>query len=201
VALKEARQVREGGRWLLRAARRIRELSPSYDSEEEEEHGGFGFAGLLGRRWVGDLANPHESIPAGYEPDDCGEEADTWTRVLKKTKGRLAVWAGDRDVATHTALIQRAQAADDRAAAAASRRLTNGARKTGRRRASPVPATPVDGGSARNPTQTGKDLNDEITQDLLAERSDEDMDDDDSVDVDVDGDGDVEVEESDMDMD
>jgi hypothetical protein len=40
---------------------------------------------------------------------------------------------------------------------------------------------------------TGRDLNDEITQDLLAERSDDDMDDDDS---DANGDG----EESDVDM-
>ena len=53
-ALKESRQTRQGGRWLLRAARRISELPASYDSEEEEENGGFGFAGVLGRRWFGE---------------------------------------------------------------------------------------------------------------------------------------------------
>ncbi|KIW26518.1 hypothetical protein, variant [Cladophialophora immunda] len=195
-ALQEARQLREGCRWLLQAARRVSELPPTYDSEEEEETGGTGFAGVLGRRWHGDEPEPGQ-VPVGYEPDDHGEEVDTWSKVLRKTGRRLEVWGGDRDLAVYHARLQRHQAAEDNLTAAPSRPLTNGTRKKRRTRESPAKKPRPEVGRSAPPTRTGgRDLNDEITQDLLAERSDDDMDDDDSH-----ADGDGEGEESDMDMD
>ncbi|KAH0842618.1 hypothetical protein AYO21_08022 [Fonsecaea monophora] len=197
-ALQEARQLREGCRWLLQAARRVSELPPTYDSEEEEEAGESGFAGVLGRRWHGDEPESGH-VPVGYEPDDHGEEVETWTKVLRKTGRRLEVWGGDRDLAVyHARLQQRHQAAaEDNLTAAPSRPLTNGTRKKRRPRESPAQQSLPEVARPTPPTRTGgRDLNDEITQDLLAERSDEDMDDDDSR-ADVDGEGD----ESDMDVD
>ncbi|OAP55163.1 hypothetical protein AYL99_10863 [Fonsecaea erecta] len=197
-AHQEARQLREGCRWLLQAARRVSELPPTYDSEEEEETGGSGFAGVLGRRWYGDEPEPGQ-IPVGYEPDDHGEEAETWTKVLRKTGRRLEVWGGDRDLAVYHARFQRHQAVEDNLTAARSRPLTNGTRKKRRKRESPAHRPlPEMGRSAQTTRTGGRDLNDEITQDLLAERSDDDMDDDDSH---ADAEGEGEGEESDMDMD
>ncbi|EXJ59361.1 uncharacterized protein A1O5_12242 [Cladophialophora psammophila CBS 110553] len=197
-ALKEARQLREGCRWLLKVARRVSELPPTYDSEEEEETGGTGFAGLLGHRWHGESVDPEAGpVPVGYEPDDYGEEVETWTKVLRKTGRRLEVWGGDRDLAVYHARLQRHQAAEDNLTAAPSRPLTNGTRKKRRARESPArQSVPEVVRSAQSTRARGRDLNDEITQDLLAERSDEDMDDDDSH-----ADGDGEGEESDLDMD
>lgn len=192
VVLKEARQTREGGRWLLRAARRISGLPQAYDSEEDEDNEGYGgFAGLVGRRWV-DEKQSDGGVPAGYEAEDYGEEVETWTKVLKRTGRRLEVWCGDRDVAIYHARIHQAQIS---AHPAEPRRRTNGKRKKVRRLESPQ-ASVVEGGRAAKQPGRERDLNDEITQDLLAERSDEDMDDD-SMEVDGDGDG----EESDVDMD
>lgn len=195
-AMKEAAQLREGGRWLLKAARRISELPPAYDSEEEEEQQGIGFAGLLGRRWIGEQVHAENaSLPTGYEPDDFGEEVDTWTKVFRRTGRRMEVWGGDRDVALYNVRVQRRQAAEDNLAATPSRPLTNGTRKKPRKRGSPAHVVIPDAGrSGKSAPSGGRDLNDEITQDLLAERSDEDMDDDDSVDVDG------EREDSDVDM-
>lgn len=202
-ALKEARQLREGGRWLLRAARRISELPVTYDSEEEAEgNGGVGFAGLLAPRWHGDPVEgqPH-GVPLGYEPDDYGEEAETWTKALKRARRRLEVWGGGRDaVAVNRDNLQRAaqEVLEEPTATTPVRPAANGTRKKARKREPAVRVKNLNsvraGKASRN---SGQDLNDEITQDLLAERSDEDMDDDDSVELDGDGD----VEESDIEMD
>ncbi|EXJ96196.1 hypothetical protein A1O1_01322 [Capronia coronata CBS 617.96] len=194
-ALKEARQMREGGRWLLKAARRIGELPPTYDSEEEESAGGVGFPGLLAHRWYGDyVENQPGGVPPGYEPDDFGEEADTWTRAFRRASRRLEAWGGDRTHTQRRQLVMEEQIAATPPARAAG----NGTRKKPQKRASAVRVKNVDSGRGGKATRTSnQDLNDEITQDLLAERSDEDMGDDESVENDGDGDG----EESDVDMD
>ncbi|EXJ79383.1 hypothetical protein A1O3_08885 [Capronia epimyces CBS 606.96] len=199
-ALKEARQLREGGRWLLKAARRISELAPTYDSEEEEGNDGVGFAGLIARRWYGEDVEGHPGhVPPGYEPDDNGEEAETWTKVLKRAGRRLEVWGGDRDVAVFNARVQqRQQVLEEHVAPEPVRAAANGTRKKPRKREPPVRVNNLVSGRASKATRTSEqDLNDEITQDLLAERSDEDMGDDESVELDGDGD----AEESDMEMD
>lgn len=192
-AYKVLEQAREGERWLLKAARRISELPPTYDSEEEEENGGIGFAGILARRWNDEQRVEGEpgGIPAGYEPEDYGEEAEVWTRVTRRTARRLELWGGDRDMTVYSVRPQRMPrpVSDDNIQVPASRPITNGStrKSTNRRRersidVGPPAATPV--GSAAKGTialkspgaRSGRDLNDEITQDLLAERSDEDMD-------------------------
>ena len=186
--LRVSRQLREGGRWLLRAARRISELPPTYDSDEEEENGGFGFAGLLGRRWLGEnIESEHGGIPAGYEPDDQGEEAEMWMNLVKRTGRRLDVWDGDRDVEVYKARLYRPPIAEDPVLQAPAQPRTNGTRKKNRKVESPVQSSVLGSGRGATGLQTGRDLNDEITQDLLAERSDEDMEDDDSVGADGDG--------------
>ena len=188
-AINEARQTRQDGRWLLKAARRVNELPPTYDSEEDEEAGSFGFAGLLGRRWYGDESADTEAgfVPAGYEPDDYGEEVVSWAGLMRRTGRRLEVWSGDRDLAVYHARRLRHQTAPDNFPAAASQHMPNG---TGRkRRLHDSPGHP----SMHGGRSAGIDLNDEITQDLLAERSDDDMDDEDSDEI---GDG----EDSDVDM-
>jgi hypothetical protein len=193
-ALREARQARQGGRWLLQAARRISELPATYDSEEEEETGGIGFGGVLGRRWFGEdsVATETESFPVGYEPDDYGEEVESWAGMLRRTGRRLAVWSGDRDLAVYHARLHRHQTAPDNFPASTAQPVTNGTGKQRRTQESPAhPPVTEAGRSVHSTRSAGRDLNDEITQDLLAERSDDDMDDDDS-------DGDA--EESDVDM-
>ncbi|EXJ65280.1 hypothetical protein A1O7_01621 [Cladophialophora yegresii CBS 114405] len=199
-ALKEARRIRQGGRWLLTAARRISELPPTYDSEEEEEAGGSGFGGLLGRRWFGEpnVDSEAKSLPAGYEPDDYGEEVQSWAGLLRRTGRRLEVWSGDRDLGVYHARLHRHHAAPNNFAAASARPVTNGTGKKRRTHESSAhPSAPDTGRTLQSARSAGRDLNDEITQDLLAERSDDDMDDDDDSVVN----GDVDGEESDVDMD
>ncbi|KAJ9606483.1 hypothetical protein H2200_009444 [Cladophialophora chaetospira] len=198
-AIKQSRQIRQGGRWLLKAARRINELPPTYDSEEEEETGGFGFAGLLGRRVYGDSGADVEAgpLPVGHEPDDHGEEAEAWAGIFRRTGRRLQLWGGDRDVNIYHARIHRHQPAPNTFPAAHSLPVTNGVGKKHRMHDSPAHPSSVEVGRAgQGARSAGRDLNDEITQDLLAERSDDDMDDEDS-----DPNGDVDGEESDVDMD
>lgn len=196
LALKDARQVREEGRWLLRAARRISELPSAYDSEEDEDGSGFGFAGLLGRRWYGENHAEADAgyPPVGYEMDDYGEEVDSWAGVLRRTERRLRIWDGDYDAKEYRDRNHRQQANENNFTAAAPQPLTNGSRKKRRTHGSPAQA-PIRA-IPRSAQSRGRDLNDEITQDLLAERSDDDMDEDDSSDIN----GEAEGEESDMDM-
>jgi len=188
-ALRQARQLRERGRWLLKTARRVSELQATYDSEEGEEvNGAPGFGGLLGRRWTGEkLEGESDGVPAGFEEDDYGEEAEAWLKVFKRTRRRLEAWSGDKELAIYHATVQRQQPR-----AATYRPSTKDSRLQDSRLSGPSPLANV----------KAADLNEEITQDLLAERSDEEMGDDESVDG---GEGDVEAggeaEESDVDMD
>lgn len=218
-AYKVLEQAREGERWLLKAARRISELPPTYDSEEEEENGGIGFAGILARRWNDEQRVEGEpgGIPAGYEPEDYGEEAEVWTRLTRRTARRLELWGGDRDMTVYSVRPQRMPqpVSDDNIQVPASRPITNGStrKSTNRRRersidVGPPAATPA-GSTAKGTitlkspgARSGRDLNDEITQDLLAERSDEDMDrEGDASADDVDVDPENGREESDVEMD
>ncbi|KIW42243.1 uncharacterized protein PV06_05807 [Exophiala oligosperma] len=182
-ALKTSRQLREGGKWLLTAARRVHELPKTYDSEEEaEEHEGVGFAGLLGRRWAGEPLDADQGgIPVGYEPDDHGEEVEMWMKIMKRTSRRLEVWDGDRDVEVYHARMYRPQFTETVVQEPLAPALTNGSRKKSRKVKSPSQSLLSRSRRGAPIVQTGQDLNDEITQDLLAERSDEDMEDDDSV--------------------
>lgn len=232
-ALKEAQQVREGENFFIKAARRISELATTYDSEEEEENGNFGPAGVTARRWTGELIEGEPGgVPTSFEPDDYGEEVDAWLKEMRRTRRRVDAWGGDRDISVYSANVQSLpqplEELQTLPPVSTSRPITNGsARKSSNRKrdrssidmdgssaiAAPTKAGNVSaraGKKVRSPdVPGGRDLNDEITQDLLAERSDEDMDGDESgeeVDGEVEGDrsrkneNDHENEESDVDM-
>ncbi|RMD44357.1 hypothetical protein DV735_g789, partial [Chaetothyriales sp. CBS 134920] len=94
-SLKQAKELRERTDLLIRAARRILELPTTYDSEEEGDFANFGLGGILGRRWATPRDGADNAIPAGYEEDDWGEEAESWKRVMQRTSRRLESWAGD----------------------------------------------------------------------------------------------------------
>jgi hypothetical protein len=110
--LQKAQDIREKSRWLLRAAKRISELDPTYDSEDE---GGNGteptfLGGLLGNRVTtsDDVADQEGASLAGSrEADDWGEEAEHWLKIINRTKRRLNVWSGDNDIAAYTARLAR----------------------------------------------------------------------------------------------
>ena len=202
VLLRQARELREDERWLLKAARRVIELPGTYDSEDEEENGGLSLAGLLGRRWQGEPVDGEPSgIPTGYEPDDLGEEAETWSKILRRTQRRLNTWDGNVNFHAYNTHVSRPLDVDLLPPPPASKALTNGTRKASRKRPrSPEETVRLQDDAVQSPDVPPggreRDLNDEITQDLLAERSDEDMDADDF--GDGEGDGDV---DSDVDMD
>lgn len=201
--LRETRGLRDGERWLIKATRRLTELPGTYDSEEEEESGGIGLAGLLAKRWDADQVEGESAgIPAGYEPDDLGEEAETWAKLLKRSRRRLDRWDGNSNFSVYNTHASRSLDVDLLPPPPPSKGATNGARKVSKKRPRPregrervqnvAPASP----EARSSRRQHRDLNDEITQDLLAERSDEEMDGEDYPDGDGYGDG-----ESDVDMD
>src|SRR5271170_390221 len=77
------RNKRERSHFVLRAAKRIQNLPVGYDSEDEATSWGMGGSG----------PNPN-----GGEEDDYGEEAESWSRVLRNTKKRLTKWVGDVEV-------------------------------------------------------------------------------------------------------
>ncbi|RVX68564.1 hypothetical protein B0A52_07988 [Exophiala mesophila] len=198
--LREARALREDERWLIKTTRRLTELPGTYDSEEEEEAGGIGLAGLLAKRWDAELVEGESAgMPAGYEPDDLGEEAETWTKILKRSRRRLDRWGGISEFTAYTAHVAGPLDVDVLPPPPPSKGGSNGARKVSKKRPRPredrepvhniAPPSPEARSSRRH-----RDLNDEITQDLLAERSDDEMDGEDY----GDGYGDA---ESDVDMD
>ena len=144
--LKRARQGRESGMWLLKAARRVSELPATYDSEDEDG-GAFGIGGVMGRRWTKGALAEEDVRPAGFEADDYGEEAENWVKVFKRAKRRLDVWSGDRDAEVYQ-MRQRAPQMEQ-----------GDAMMLDEQERREVPSSK------------------EIEDDLLAERSDEDMDD------------------------
>lgn len=73
----EARTKRESRNFLITAARRIQNLPPLYDSEDEENSWGPG----------GLVPNPDEG-------DDIGDEAEHWASVIRKARRRLLRWKG-----------------------------------------------------------------------------------------------------------
>lgn len=173
--VKQARELSQNSRWLLKSARRIGELAPTYDSEEEDQDS-FGLGGLIGRRWTSEEKD-EETLPLGYEEDDFGEEVETWLKIFQRTKRRLDVWSGSRDLAVYQARLQQAtgrgrQKSKKRSNAHSTGRLavTNGS--TLDVSMQDTPSSMAHGGIRRSRTD---DLNDEITQDLLAERSDDEV--------------------------
>ncbi len=74
------RQKRERSNFVLRAAKRIQNLSAGYDSDDEGMSWGMGGLG------------PN---PGGGEEDDYGEEAEGWFGVIAGVKRRLGRWGGE----------------------------------------------------------------------------------------------------------
>ena len=148
------RNQRERSNFVLRAAKRIQNLPVGYDSEDEATSWGMGGLG----------PNPN-----GGEEDDYGEEAESWLRVLKNTKKRLAKWAGDVEVGhvttRHEGNVQLLHEANSGVRLTRTRDGANG----------DIDVEMEDRGVDENGrlAPDGRGL-DDIDKSLLAERSDED---------------------------
>ncbi|RMZ86817.1 hypothetical protein DV736_g5957, partial [Chaetothyriales sp. CBS 134916] len=105
VSLKKAKELREHTNLLVHTARRIQELPTTYDSEEEGDGASFGLGGILCKRWPTPRDGGDHTIPAGYEEDDWGEEAESWKRAIQRTLRRLEVWSGDSNVLVRMARV------------------------------------------------------------------------------------------------
>ena len=173
---------------VVRVARRVGSMSAAYDSEEEEG-GGWGVGGLVGRVRFGDSGSQ------ALEGEDYGEEAAHWMKGIVRARKRVIRWSGGSGEEAATTRAQARPIAysmqevdrdgDGDLMMRDEERTANG---HGRR------------------SRAGNDLTglDEIDRSLLAERSDEEMDDADAdaeEDEDGDGDGDddtpADVDESD----
>jgi Ino eighty subunit 1 len=172
------RDNRERSNFVLRAAKRIQNLPVGYDSDDEATSWGMGGLG----------PNPN-----GGEEDDYGEEAESWLRVLRNTRKRLAKWVGDVNVGhvitRHDGDVQVTLEADGGTRFTRIRDGTNGD-------ADVEMEDRVLDEDARKPMALAPDGRglDDIDKSLLAERSDEDDIGDDESDC---GSG----EESDVEMD
>src|SRR5262249_20954251 len=105
-----------------------------------------------------------QSVQDAGLDDDLGEEAEHWKKIINRTSRRLFRWSGDKDVDDATSLKQR-QAMGARSHARA-RPVSDGG------------AIPVSSIAGDTPRKAKKDLNAEITADLLrsADEADEDGD-------------------------
>lgn len=149
----------------------------------------------------------------GNDEDDYGEEAEAWLRIVTRAKRRLVTWSGEKD---HEIYLERTtgkkpttnltrQSRTERIhlsnSAVLSSKLSSGT-PSGRGRGTGRGGRRGGRGGAR---RTEMSLNDEITQELLAERSEDEGEEGDNDDRDVmmeDDDGGRDAEEdSDMDMD
>lgn len=213
--LKEARKRRKKDDWLIRTAKRINDLDPTYDSEEDENSLTFGMgnplatlnggssaslgynagvSGLVARRVIqhstkqeGDEeSNEAKSVNGlGGEEDDYGEEAESWLKVLKRAKRRIETWSGEKDydIYIERTTGKKPSSAIARAAKAERAIVPMIPSVSGRGGAgTPTSARRTGRGSSRggrksagraSSRQIEMSLNDEITQDLLAERSED----------------------------
>jgi Ino eighty subunit 1 len=152
------RDKRERSNFVLRAAKRIQNLPVGYDSEDEATSWGIGGLG----------PNPN-----GGEEDDYGEEAESWLRVLRNTRKRLAKWVGDVEVGhvitRHDGDAQATLEVDGRTRFTRIRDGTNGDADVEMEDR----GTDEDAGKPMALAPDGRGL-DDIDKSLLAERSDED---------------------------
>jgi Ino eighty subunit 1 len=168
--LREAQEVRERSRWLLRAARRVADLDATYDSEDEAEGGGmYAMGGVMGRRWAGVPEDAEDqNMPPGLETDDWGEEAEMWLKVVSRAGRRLDTWGGDREINAYSARVARGNGQRPGVYMARPPGINTSIGMTDGRPGG-VMSAPV---SAKEKQH----LDEEITEDLLAERSEDDDD-------------------------
>lgn len=180
--MAHAARVRQQSGMILRTARRVSDLDPTYDSEEEGDGiASVGLGGLIGRVYV--APDDVERDTRTYETEDWGEEAESWLRVTKRIKRRLQVWDGERDLAIYYAQMQRAGRGRD----LRPEMMRDVSNETGDFASAPLIAKSDDPGP-----KTKREMDAQIEMDLLAERSDEEMADTpgrDDGDADVEGDG------------
>ncbi|KAJ9655208.1 hypothetical protein H2198_005904 [Neophaeococcomyces mojaviensis] len=134
------------------------------------------------------------TVHANNSEDDCGEEVEHWKRILLRTQRRLETWSGDKDYAAYLAYKNRY---DERRAPPRHRPATGDlssklVRPRGLSGDESIPPSSVVGSTPRKHRhERRKSLDDEITQDLLAERSADEGDEEPEVE---DDDGDVTME-------
>lgn len=91
-------------RLILRTARRVQELEPTYDSEEEVENNPYSTAlgGLTPRVFVSD---PRDTKARSSDAEDWGGESERWLKSMRRLRRRMEVYDGDRDLQLRRALI------------------------------------------------------------------------------------------------
>ena len=156
-----AQTIQRPTNFILSTARRVQDLEPTFDSEEEMEGvSSTALGGLTARVFFSDPREMGRERPRQYDKEDWGAESEGWLRAVKRVRRRMEVWDGDRDLKIRHALSSRGL--------------------KGR-------FPPVDGLDLmstppvrnRSDTRSKKEMDAQIELDLLAEHSDndEDMDD------------------------
>lgn len=142
-------------RLILSTARRVQNLEPTYDSEEEVDINisSPAIGGLTSRVYVGD---PRETDIRRYDAEDWGGEGERWLKAAKRMRRRMDIWDGDRDVQVRRAIINRSNA----------RQKHFPYRMPG---STAAPARRAD-------PKSKQEMDAQIEEDLLAERSDNDED-------------------------
>lgn len=184
--MAHASQVRERSRVILRTVRRVQDLDPTYDSDDEGDGiASMGLGGVIGRVYI--APDDVERERHAYETEDWGEEAEAWLKATRRIQRRLHVWDGERDLQIYRGHLRRA--GRGRGLRPDLVRDTSDELKDGYKTA-PLIAK----GRVRGPT-TKREMDAQIELDLLAERTDEDMgdtpmqDDGDGMEADVEGEG------------
>ncbi|KPI46024.1 Ino eighty subunit 1 [Cyphellophora attinorum] len=175
-------------RLILRTARRVQNLEPTYDSEEEVDRATKTPAiGGLTHRTPGGLDRPFRAPPGfdinKYDAEDWGGEAESWLKATTRMRRRLDVWDGDRDVRIRRDILNH--------------------NVTAKHMPYKVPGSAAAPAQRANP-RSKQEMDAQIEEDLLAERSDndEDMADENTPMMDEDADGlDGDLEDSDVPMD
>ena len=156
--MENEKKRRDQHHWLLQAARRINELDATYESEEDDINVDmYAMGGVHGKKHA--KLTDEDGLSEHVEPEDHGEESEMWLRVLKRARRRLEVWDGQRDIGVYNARMSR------RNLVAVNGMLVGDTPK----KVMPHPATGVVDG------KTKQEIDQMITADLLAERSDESM--------------------------
>ncbi|KAK5076829.1 hypothetical protein LTS08_006000 [Lithohypha guttulata] len=210
-ALKEQKRKREQAEptWLLRDIYRISQLPDLYDSEEDDSaaagltmlpypvpyHRGTGIGGIiplkrnnntpqLSKQRSNDNQSPvkdergEDTLDSNFTADNdledyLGEEVEDWNKVFLRTHRRLDAWSGDKD---YQRFLRNRQQEEHRLVLPPVTTLPG--------LVPSLPPSSVNNETPRKPRhESKKSLEEEINEDLLAERSADEGEDDEKIDA------------------